>query len=342
MAATNGEASSREPEVTLAEIRALAAEFPGPDLASATKVLERDRLLAKPRGGLGQLEDLTEWLAKWQARHPPRMERPSVAVFAGNHGVAANAASSRDFEATAKRVAAYGAGGGAINAIVGALDADFRVFELALEAPTADFTETDAMTDGDCAKAMAYGMMAVEQGVDAIVLGQVGVGGDVSAAALIAALKGGDGADLIADGETAAAKRAAVAEGLARHRTAATDALDTLRRLGGYEIAAMAGAIVAARMGRVPVLLDGLVPAAAAIVVGAQAHGGADHCALGAGAAGAVGEALAKAFGRPPILDVGVTMGEAAGAALAVHLLRAAALCHSDLDTRADRQKRSG
>lgn len=339
MAGSNGDAASREPDVSLAEIAALVAEFPGPDLESATKVLERDRLLAKPRGGLGALEPLTEWLAKWQARHPPKLDRPSVCVFAGNHGVAARGVTTRAFESTANRVQGYGAGQGAINAVAGGLDADFRVFELALEAPTPDFAEADAMTDSDCARAMAYGMMAVEQGVDVVVLGQVGVGGDVSAAALMAALHGGAGADWTW-GEKAAAKAEAVDAGLARHIKDISDPFDALRRLGGFEIAAMAGAIVAARMGRVPVVLDGFVPAAAAAVIGAQMPGGAEHCALGHIGGSEAENRLCATLGMEPMLELGLAVGEGVGAALAVHLLRAAARCHADMATREERRQR--
>lgn len=341
MATANGDAS-REAEVTLAEIGALAAAFPGPDLESATRTLERDRLLAKPPGGLGRLEGLAEWLATWQARHPPRVDRPSVAVFAGNHGVVQKGVSVREAGATAKRVAAYGAGGGAINPVAAALDADFRVFELALEAPTADFTEGPAMSDGDCARAMAYGMMAVEQGADVIVLGQVGVGGDVSAAALMAALHGGAAEDWVEmAGERGPAKAAAVDAGVALHGKAATDGFDLLRRLGGLEIAAMAGAIVAARMGRVPVVLDGLIPLAAAAVVQAQAAGGADHCLLGHLEDTGPARKAASAMKKTPVLELGISMGEGVGGALAVHLLRAAARTHAELDARAERTRRA-
>jgi len=341
MAAADGDTTPESPEVSLAEIAALAREFPGPDLESATRVLERDRLLAKPPGGLGRLEALAEWLATWQARHPPRMERPSIAVFAGNHGVLAQDISTRSAGATANRVAAYGAGKGAINAVAGALDADFRVFELALEAPTQDFTTGDAMSDGDCARAMAYGMMAVEQGADAIVLGQVGVGGDVSAAALMATLHGGEPSYWIdSAGEHGQAKREAVEAGVKRHGAAHGDAFDVLRRLGGFETAAMVGAIIAARMGRVPVVLDGVIPLAAAAVVAAQAPGGADHCILGHLEDTDAARHAAAALDKEPVLALGIGMGEGVGGALAAHLLRAAANCHADLETRAERNRR--
>jgi len=343
MATTNGDASAQEMKVGMAEIAALAREFPGPDLEAATRVLERDRLLAKPKGGLGQLEGLVEWLATWQSRHPPRVERPAVAVFAGSHGVAERDVSSRSMAATAKKIAGYGAGKGAINAVVGALDADFQVFELALEEPTQDFTEGPAMTDAECARAMAYGMMSVGQDIDVLVLGQVGVGGDVSAAALLAALHGGAGADWVDSGhERAAGKAAVVDAGVKLHKAEATDAFDLLRRLGGQEIAAMVGAIIASRMGRTPIVLDGMAAGAAAAVVAAQAASGADHCALGHVEDHVGGARLQQALGKAPILSLGLKVGEGVGGALAVHILRAAAQCHADMATRQELQRLQG
>ncbi|MEK9827277.1 MAG: nicotinate-nucleotide--dimethylbenzimidazole phosphoribosyltransferase [Rhodospirillales bacterium] len=337
MSTSNG----AEPEVSLDEIAALVREFPGPDLESATKVLERDRLIAKPKGGLGRLEALAEWLATWQARHPPKLERPAVCIFAGNHGIAlSREISSRTGKATAKKVAGYSAGLGAVNSISQVLDADLRVFELALDSPTADFTKSPAMTDAECAKAMAYGMMAVEQGVDAIVLGQLGVGGDVAAAALFAAFYEEDPSDWLAEeGDLKKNKANAASEGVLLHSKSGTSAFQLLARLGGLEIAAMAGAIVAARMGRVPVILDGLIPAAAAAVVEKQVPGGSRHCILGHVGTSAADQRLTELYEAPPILELGINVGEGAGAALAVHVLRAAADCHSNMGTRAELDK---
>ncbi len=327
-----------QPEVSLAEIAALVREFPGPDLESATKLLERDRLLAKPKGGLGRLEGLAEWLATWQARHPPKLERPAVCIFAGNHGVAlSRQISSRTSAATAKKVAGYSAGLGAVNAISQALDADLRVFELALDSPTADFTISPAMDDADCAKAMAYGMMAVEQGVDAIVLGQVGVGGDVSAAALFAALYNDDPAHWLAEeGELRNSKVQAALAGVELHGSKEKSPFELMASLGGLEIAAMAGAVVAARMGRVPVILDGLVPAAAAAVIEKQVPGGSKHCILGHVGVSSAEQRLSRLYALPPVLELGMSIGEGAGAALAVQILRAAANCYGNMGTRAE------
>lgn len=346
MSAENGE-GPREPEVTLAEIDILVSDFPGPDMESATTAVAHERELAKPRNALGRLEELAEWLATWQGRHPPRIERPCVSVFAGNHGVVAQGVTAFPPEVTAAMVQTFADGGGAINQISAALDADFRVFELALEVPTKDFTEDAAMTDKDCARAMAYGMMAVEQGADVIALGEMGIGNTTVAAALSAALFGGDAAEWIglgagADSEQMDRKRAAVDAGLALHKGEISSPLDALRRLGGYELAGICGAIIAARMGRVPVVLDGFVATAAAAVIAKLAPGGLDHCIVGHLSREPGHKKLCDLLEKKPVLDLDMALGEATGAALAIHILRAAALCHSDMAKLSDVLKKAG
>src|SRR5579859_1602752 len=169
-------ATSAKPAATLNEIRALLRELPGPDLEAGTTALLRERTLTKPAGALGRLEEVTQWLATWQGKHPPTLNHPRTAVFAGNHGVAARGVSAYPAEVTVQMVQNFIAGGAAVNQLCKAIDADLRVYEMALEQPTADFTAEPAMTEGDCALAMAYGMMAVEPGVDIIALGEMGIG----------------------------------------------------------------------------------------------------------------------------------------------------------------------
>lgn len=342
-----GESGPREPQASLAEIATLVMDFPGPDQEAATSAVEREMLLAKPRNALGRLEELAEWLSTWQGRHPPRVEHPNVSVFAGNHGVIEQGVSAFPAEVTAAMVQTFADGGGAINQIANTLDADFRVFELALEIPTADFTQAPAMTDKDCARAMAYGMMAVEQGIDVIALGEMGIGNTTSASALSAALFGGDAAEWVGPGAGAddaqmQRKRAAVDAGLALHRDEISGPLDALRRLGGYELAGICGAIIAARMGRVPVVLDGFVATAAAAVIAKLAPGGIDHCIVGHLSREPGHQKLCDALGKKPVLDLGMALGEATGAALAIHILRAAANCHSDMTTLKEVLKKAG
>src|SRR5215468_2035783 len=184
-----------KPIATLDEVRALLREFPTADLEAASRTASREAVLTKPPGALGRLEEITNWLASWQGRHPPRIERPRACVFAGNHGVAALGVSAFPAAVTVEMVKNFVAGGAAINQLCRVADAELRVYEMALEEPTADFTKGPALSDEECARAMAYGMMAVEPDLDLICLGEMGIANTTSAAALSAALFGGTAAE---------------------------------------------------------------------------------------------------------------------------------------------------
>ena len=162
-------------------------------------------------------------------------------------------------------------GGGAVNQLAEAADADLRVYELDLDRPTRDFTTGPAMTEEGCARAMAYGMMAVEQGLHVICLGEMGIANTTSAAALCTALFGGEPSDWVGPGTGVDAKgmgRKAemIAAGSGANPGALNDPLEALRCLGGFELAAIAGAVIAARLARTPVVLDGYACTAAAAV----------------------------------------------------------------------------
>src|SRR5947209_13073702 len=150
-----------EPVASLDEIRARMAHLPGPDLEAGTAAAERERQLTKPAGALGRLEELAAWLATWQARHPPRLDHPRTVVFAGNHGVAARGVSAYPAAVTAQMVQNFVSGGAAVNQLCRVIDADLRVYELSLETPTGDIVDGPAMSEEECGRAIAYGMMAV-------------------------------------------------------------------------------------------------------------------------------------------------------------------------------------
>lgn len=313
----------------------MLAALPGPGEAARAAAAAREARLTKPAGALGRLEELAAWMAAWQDRHPPRLRRPRVAVFAGNHGVAARGVSAYPAEVTRQMVANFVSGGAAVNQICRSVDADLRVYELSLEAPTADFVAGPAMDDAECARAMAYGMMAVEQGIDLIALGEMGIANTTAASALCLALFGGDAADWTGPGtgvagDRLARKREAVAAGAALH-AGSGDGLELLRRLGGFEFAAIAGAVVAARFARVPVLLDGFAATAAAAALLRVDPGLLDHCQVAHLSAEPAHARLCAAIGRRPILDLGMRLGEASGAALAVGVVRAAVECHAGM-----------
>ena len=326
---------------SLDEMRHLLADLPGPDLAAAEAAAAREKELTKPAGALGRLEELSAWLATWQGRHPPRLDRPRVCVFAGNHGVVRHGVSAYPADVTAQMVQNFTAGGAAINQITKLADADLRVYELALDEPTADFTEAPAMSGADCAHAMAYGMMTVETGIDLLCLGEMGIGNTTAAAALAHALFGDTAADWTGPGTgvggaALVAKADVVARAVAFHNDDAGDPFDVLARLGGRELAALAGAVLAARLARTPVVLDGYAATAAAAVLHAADPTALDHCLVAHASAEPGHRRLLDRLGKRPLLDLGMRLGEASGAALAVPILRAALACHTGMATFAE------
>ena len=187
--------TEQKPIASLAEIRALLENLPGRDQAAEAEAVRRNAVLTKPPGALADLEDIAIFMAGWQGRALPEVNHPRTAVFAGNHGVAAQGVSAFPAEVTAQMVLNFHAGGAAVNQLVEALDGDLMVYEMALDVPTADFTQGPAMSDEECAQAMAYGMMAVEPGVDLLMLGEMGIANTTSAAAIYHALYGGTAED---------------------------------------------------------------------------------------------------------------------------------------------------
>jgi nicotinate-nucleotide--dimethylbenzimidazole phosphoribosyltransferase len=323
------------------DIRNLLALMPQASSAVLEAVRARDRELTKPAGALGRLEEIVEWLATVQAKPMPAIDHPLVAVFAGNHGVVAKSVSPYPASVTKSMVANFSAGGAAINQICATYGLGLKVFELALEVPTVDITEGAAMEEAACAATFAFGMEAIAGGTDLLVLGEMGIGNTTIAAAIYYALYGGAAADWVGRGtglDDAGLKRkiAIVEQAVALHKDHLADPLEILRRLGGREIAALAGAIMAARIERVPVVLDGYVVTAAAAILHALDPHCLDHCIAGhRSAEGAHGQVLAR-LGKVPLLDLGMRLGEGTGGALAAGIVMAALACHREMATFAE------
>jgi nicotinate-nucleotide--dimethylbenzimidazole phosphoribosyltransferase len=328
------------PLASLDDLKERLRQLPGPDEAAAAAARCRQDQLTKPPGSLGRLEDLAVWLAAWQGR-APRLERVLVLVFAGNHGVAARGVSAYPTEVTAQMVANFEAGGAAINQLCKVARAELAVVPLDLDRPTGDFCIEPAMTEAGCLEALNRGIAAVPSDLDLLAIGEMGIGNTTAAAAICAALYGGPaawwtgpGAGL--DRHGVAHKAAVVGRGLTRHAEAFRDPLEVLRRLGGREIAALAGAILAARTYRIPVLLDGFVTGAAAAILHAEAPAALDH-AQAAHVSAEPGHArLLERLNLQSLLQLDMRLGEASGAALAILLCRAALACHGGMATFAD------
>ncbi|HTH97421.1 MAG TPA: nicotinate-nucleotide--dimethylbenzimidazole phosphoribosyltransferase [Stellaceae bacterium] len=329
------------PAATFEEIRRIFKSLPGPDLDAATATTLRERNLTKPPGSLGRLEELTEWLATWQGKHPPVVAHPRTAVFAANHGVAVQGVSAYPSAVTAQMVQNFIDGGAAVNQLVAVVDGDLRVYEMALDQPTRDFTIAPAMDEENCAKAVAYGMMAVEPGLDILALGEMGIGNTTSAAALCLALFGGEAADWVGpgtgiEGERLAHKVKMVERAVALHKPVMTDPLEALRCVGGLELAAIIGAILAARLAKLPVVLDGYVCTAAAAVLHAYDKHMLDHCIVAHCSAEPGHRRLVEKLGKTPLFDFGMRLGEGSGATLAVAILKSAVACHTGMATFAE------
>lgn len=326
------------PVASFAEIRGVLDSFPGPDTEAAAQAAAREGQLTKPAGALGRLEEISAWMAAWQGRATPRCNRPRVAVFAANHGIAARGVSAFPASVTAQMVRNFIAGGAAVNQLCATFDADLRVYEMALETPTADFSRGPAMDEGECARTMAYGMMAVEAGLDLLCLGEMGIANTSSASALCLGLFGGTGADWVGPGTGVAGaalahKIAVVDEAAKLHFAEKRDPLDVLARVGGFELAAIAGAVMAARLARTPVMLDGFACTAAASVLYAMDPRALDHCLVAHRSAEPAHVRLLARIGKTPLLDLGMRLGEASGAALAIGLVKAALACHNGMAT---------
>jgi nicotinate-nucleotide--dimethylbenzimidazole phosphoribosyltransferase len=323
---------------SFSELRALCLDLPSGHPAASAAVASREAVLTKPPKSLGRLEELAAFLAHWQGRAPPRLDRVEILVFAGNHGVTRQGVSAYPAEVTAQMVANFAAGGAAINQLARTAGAALRVIPLALEQPTADFTQEAAMTEAEFLAAVAAGYQAVAPDCDLICLGEMGIGNTTAAAAVAAALFGGGGARWAGRGtgvdeEGLARKRAVIDRALAVQAGALHDPLRIAAALGGRELAAILGAVLAARRQNIPVLLDGFVCTAAAaplfkIRADTLAHALAGHVSSEAGH-----RLLLDELGLKPVIDLDMRLGEASGAAVALMVVRAALACHTGMAT---------
>lgn len=323
---------------TFSAMPELLAAMPGPNTDAAGRARQRDKTLTKPAGSLGRLEEIVEHLATWQGEAGPTVKNIGVRVFAGSHGVASRGVSAFPPEVTHQMVANFEAGGAAINQISRVVGASFGVVALDLDAPTMDIAAAPALTEDDFMAAFVAGWDATPAELDVIAIGEMGIGNTTSAAALTFGLFGGDAFHWVGPGTgvddvALATKTQVVTEAVALHTEQATGPLDLLRRLGGRELIAMAGAIVRARYCHTVVLLDGYVAGAAAAALDCATPGALDHCLAAHVSAEPGHKLLLEHLKKKPLLDLNMRLGEASGAALVIPLLRAAVACHNGMAT---------
>lgn len=323
------------------DLRHLISSCPAADEDARARALLRQQHIALPTGELGRLADLAVWMAAWQGVAEPHVERPLVAVFAASHQIV-QCGVSRYGEGQARAMTNQVLqGSGAVNQIAEAAGAGLKVFELALEQPTPDITRQAALSETECASTMAYAMQVLEDNPDVLCLGIVGAGATTAAGAMALALYGGTPAfwamagSAVDDSAMLAAKAEVIGAAVDHHSGHLDDPLEVLRRLGGRDIAATTGAILAARHQGVPVVLDGFATCAAAAVLHRIDPDSVDHCIAGSVTPRDSHRALLDRLGKKPVLDLGLSLGDGSGAALAVNVLRAAVACHNGLDTKA-------
>lgn len=338
------------------DFRAALGDLPGPDEGARTAAAARQAHLTKPPGSLGKLEDIAVFLAGWQGRARAAIDHGQAIVFAGNHGVVARGVSAFPAAVTAQMVANFANGGAAINALASASGLSLDVVALDLDRPTADFTQRPAMSEAECLDALNAGATAIGGDTDLLVLGEMGIGNSTAAAALCAASFGGGARDWVGPGTGvdaagiarkidavdaalalhAGALHAGDLHAGALHAGALADPFDILRRVGGREIAAIAGAVVAARQRHIAVVLDGFICGAAVAPLAMAQPGIVDHCIAGHCSAEPGHARLLDRLGLDPLLRLGMRLGEGSGAAVAVGVIRAALLAHDRMATFAE------
>jgi nicotinate-nucleotide--dimethylbenzimidazole phosphoribosyltransferase len=326
---------------TIAAFEHALATLPDSDDAAIAAARARQSELTKPPGSLARLEEIAIFFAGWQGRAKPRIERGRVVVFAGNHGVTVHGVSAFPAAVTVQMVANFAAGGAAINALAAAAGLELRVVPLDLDRPTADFTVAPAMSEDECLAALSAGADAVDPDLDLLALGEMGIGNSTAAAALTCRSFGGSAADWVGPGTGLdsggiARKIAVVGQALAFHAAAPRSAFETLRRVGGREIAAIAGAGLRARQLRIPVMLDGFISSAAVAPLAAANPAITAHCLAGHCSAEPGHDRLLQHLGLEPLLRLGMRLGEGSGAAVAANIVRSALAAHGQMATFAE------
>ena len=331
-----------------------------PDRLAEQAAQSRQATLTKPPGALGRLEWLAIRLAALQGSERPGADNVFIAVFAGDHGVAAEGVSAFPQAVTAEMVRNFARGGAAISVLARELGATLEVINLgtavdpgalegvknyALGAGTANFAVEPAMTEHQLACALHAGRHAAERaklaGAQIFIGGEMGIGNTTAAAALACALLeaepetlAGPGTGLDSDGVKR--KIEVIRHALALHRPQLSSPLETLRRLGGFEIAALAGSYIACAQMGVPVLVDGFIASSAALAATRLRPGIGEWLVLSHASAEPGHRALQRALDAAPLLDLGLRLGEGSGAAAAIPLLRLACALHNDMATFAE------
>ena len=307
----------------------LLRDLPDPDRSARDEVAARAATVLRPAGAFARLDAVAAWLAGWQGTKTPQVESPHVAVFAADHGVAAEGVSAYPAEVTAAMVDAIRSGVATITVLARQVGATLELIDVGVGRPTGNVRFADAMSTDEFDEAVTAGAAAVESAdADLLVVGEIGIGNTTAAAAVAAAVLGGDSADWVGPGTgvvgAALARKCDVVQA-ALDRVGTVAPIEALRCLGGRELAAMAGAVAAARRRRLPVVLDGFIATAAVAPLAVARPGSLDHCIAGHCSAEPGHERALETLGLDPLMRLGLRLGEGSGALVAVPIIRMAA-----------------
>jgi nicotinate-nucleotide--dimethylbenzimidazole phosphoribosyltransferase len=327
------------------------------DPSAGRAALVRQDQLTKPRGALGRLEEIAVRLAAMQRRERPSVDQVHIAVFAADHGVASEGVSAYPQSVTVEMLRNFSRGGAAISVLAQELGAVLEVVDVGTAhdpgplphvianragAGTSNLSREAAMSASDQTTALEAGYAAVERaraaGAHLFVGGEMGIGNTTSATALASALLGLPAQDLAGPGtglDTAgiARKTEVVRRALLLHAAHCADPREALRRLGGFEIVALAGAYLACAQQGLPVLIDGFVASAAALAAARHCPDACDWFIFGHESAEPGHARILRALDAQPLLRLGMRLGEGSGAAVAVPLLRLACALHGRMAT---------
>jgi len=329
------------------------------DETARARARARQDQLTKPRGALGRLESLAVELAAMQGSERPRVECVHIAVFAGDHGAVEEGVSAYPQAVTGQMLRNFVRGGAALSVLARRLGALLEVIDLGTVEPlqldgvthlrlgpgTANFTRTAAMSEEQLRQALAAGRDSAQRAAagaaQLFIGGEMGIGNTTSASALAAVLLPrspsllvGPGTGLDADGLQH--KLRVIQAALALHGSHCREPLEALRRLGGFEVAALVGAYLGCAQAGIPVLVDGFICSVAALCA-TRVNPGCRQWLVFAHRSAEPGHlAVLDALGAEPLLDLGLRLGEGSGAALAVPLLQQACALHDEMATFAE------
>jgi nicotinate-nucleotide--dimethylbenzimidazole phosphoribosyltransferase len=319
-------------------IAALLLDLPAPDEEAISTVAKRASRVLRPLGALARLEEVAAWLAGWQRTTRPAVAEPAAVVFVADQGVASEGVSAYPAAVTAAMLQALRDGAATANVMAREVGARLSVVDVGVGRPSANLTRVPALTEARFLECFAAGRRATsELDADLLVLGEMGIGNTTAASALCSALLGGPAEEWTGRGtgidDQTFARKVSVVEEATRRVRDVSDPLEILREVGGPDLVAVAGATLEARLRSTPVVLDGFVVTAAVAALHSIRPGILDHCIAGHCSSEPGHRLLLEKMGKPPLLDLGLRLGEGSGALAAVPLIRLAAACVTGVAT---------